>query len=326
VFRCLEWNTGKPAWTNGDETLRRAEALPDTIGHASLIVADGKLILLNDTGELILARANPERYEELGRAAVLPGEIGWTPPALHRGRVYVRNHSRAVCVYVGRPDLLEESLRSEAKTVDDLPSSWELDWTRLVLPVEPEYAFDPPSRQWLLSWFGWSAAILGLCWLAAGIVSWLFRQEHPKRVQSVALVLAAIGGLAGTTLLSRWREDLIFTWPLSLYAAFHLAALELPWTRRQLSQAVRRRSLIAGLAIIASGLGYFWLCRRLSLVFEWAFLAGYLPSLAAVLLDHWVSDRKWSFALKLLALAATTLAGFAAFYWAGVALLWLRYQ
>lgn len=36
-----------------------------------MIFADGKLILLNDTGELILARATKSRYEELARVSVL---------------------------------------------------------------------------------------------------------------------------------------------------------------------------------------------------------------------------------------------------------------
>lgn len=325
VFRCIEWSTGKAAWTNGDERQQRAEVNGDAIGHASLIAADGKLILLNDTGDLILARANPARYEELARASVLPGAIGWTPPALHRGRVYVRNHSQAVCIYVGRPELLEESLRDQAKTIDELPSSWQFDWTHLVLPVEPEYAFDIPSEQWLMNWFAWSAAILALSWLVVGICGLPFRQQHPTTVRSTALILATFGGLLGTSLLSRWRDDFVFTWPLAVYAVFHLAALWLPFSRRQLDRAVQRKSLLAGLAIVISGLCYFWLCRRLSLVFEWAFLAGYVPALGAVLLDHWVAARKWPSAIVSLALAAATLAGFAAFYWSGVALLWLRY-
>ena len=48
------------------------------IGHASVIVADGKMLLLNDTGELILARASSQEYEELARTLILGGEICWT--------------------------------------------------------------------------------------------------------------------------------------------------------------------------------------------------------------------------------------------------------
>jgi hypothetical protein len=44
-----------------------------SIGQATVLAADGKLVLFNDTGELILARTNPERYEELARTGVLGG-------------------------------------------------------------------------------------------------------------------------------------------------------------------------------------------------------------------------------------------------------------
>ena len=73
-FRCLDLATGTARW----ET--------DQTGHANVLVADGKLILVNDQGELIVARAGTDRYEELARAGVLSGEICWTPPALDRGR------------------------------------------------------------------------------------------------------------------------------------------------------------------------------------------------------------------------------------------------
>ena len=71
-FKCLEPATGKVLW----ET--------DRTGHASVIAADGKLILLNDEGEVLLVHAAADRYEELARTAVFPGERCWTAPALHR--------------------------------------------------------------------------------------------------------------------------------------------------------------------------------------------------------------------------------------------------
>ncbi len=70
------------------------------IGHATVIAADGKLILFNDLGELILAKATKERFEQLGRVSVLGGEICWTQPALSDGRLFVRNQSRAACVFL----------------------------------------------------------------------------------------------------------------------------------------------------------------------------------------------------------------------------------
>jgi hypothetical protein len=197
--------------------------------------------------------------------------------------------------------------------VEELPRSWQFDWTHLVLPVEPEYAFDAPSQAWLVNWFVWSTALLAVAWLAVGSASCFVPRATPEGARTPALLVATLAGVAGTSLLSYWREELIFTWPLALCAVFHAAAMELPLTRRKLDRAVQRRSLLAGVVILTSGLAYFWLCRRLSLVFEWAFLAGYAPALAAVLLDHWVASQTWPKAAKLLALATASRLGFALF-------------
>jgi hypothetical protein len=42
------------------------------IGQAGIIVVDGKLLMLNEMDELILARINSNRYEELARAPSSP--------------------------------------------------------------------------------------------------------------------------------------------------------------------------------------------------------------------------------------------------------------
>ena len=52
-FKCLDLETGEVLWAS------------DATGHSSVIAADGKLILFNDRGEVILIRARPDRYEEL---------------------------------------------------------------------------------------------------------------------------------------------------------------------------------------------------------------------------------------------------------------------
>ena len=79
TYQCLDFETGEVLW----ET--------DQVGHATVVAADGKLFLFTDAGELILARADPERFEELGRTQVFQGEICWTAPALDRGRLYLRS-------------------------------------------------------------------------------------------------------------------------------------------------------------------------------------------------------------------------------------------
>ena len=58
MFRCIDFKTGKTLWSS------------DRPGQATIAVADGKLLLFNDRGELLLVRANPQRYEELARTEV----------------------------------------------------------------------------------------------------------------------------------------------------------------------------------------------------------------------------------------------------------------
>jgi outer membrane protein assembly factor BamB len=77
-LRCLHLPTGELKWT------RKAPAF------GSLIMADGKLIVLSDKGELLLAEASPSAFTPLARAKVLSG-VCWTPPALANGQLYVRN-------------------------------------------------------------------------------------------------------------------------------------------------------------------------------------------------------------------------------------------
>jgi outer membrane protein assembly factor BamB len=77
-LRCIHVPTGELKWTTKDPAF------------GSLILAGDKLIVLSEKGELLLGRASPEAFEPLARAKVLSG-LGWTPPALADGRLYVRN-------------------------------------------------------------------------------------------------------------------------------------------------------------------------------------------------------------------------------------------
>ena len=77
-LKCLEFATGKTIWTAADP------------GWGNLIVADGKLIIVTQSGDLIVAKASPEKYQELARAHPLAGTF-WTAPVLCDGRLYLRN-------------------------------------------------------------------------------------------------------------------------------------------------------------------------------------------------------------------------------------------
>ena len=88
-LQCVEFDTGKSKWRH------------DGLGQATLMMADGKLIILSTTGVLAIAAASPTAYKELARAKVLEGTC-WTMPVLANGRIYCRSHEgELICLDVG---------------------------------------------------------------------------------------------------------------------------------------------------------------------------------------------------------------------------------
>jgi len=64
-------------------------------GKGSLILADGKLIVLSDRGQLLLVKADAESYRQLGSVQALEDRC-WTAPTLSNGRIYLRNNTEIV--------------------------------------------------------------------------------------------------------------------------------------------------------------------------------------------------------------------------------------
>jgi len=66
----------------------------------TLMVAGGKLVILTERGNLVIAEASPTGYNELARAKVLEGKCR-TAPVLSAGGVYCRDHGgHLVCLDV----------------------------------------------------------------------------------------------------------------------------------------------------------------------------------------------------------------------------------
>jgi outer membrane protein assembly factor BamB len=87
-LRCVDIRTGELKWTYKG------------LGLGSLTAANGKLIVLSDRGELVVAQASPEKFEPLARAHVLGGKC-WTAPVLANGRIYGRNaRGTVICLDV----------------------------------------------------------------------------------------------------------------------------------------------------------------------------------------------------------------------------------
>jgi outer membrane protein assembly factor BamB len=93
VLQCMELRTGKVAWS--EKGFRKG----------SLLIADGHLIILGETGKLALAEATPSGYKEQGSFRVLHSNRTWTVPALAGGRLYVRDEAHIVCIDLASPSL-----------------------------------------------------------------------------------------------------------------------------------------------------------------------------------------------------------------------------
>jgi len=86
---CLDPNKGRPKWTRN---------IP---GMASLMLADGKLIVMIDGGTLAVIKAAPDGFQRISQAKVLSGQC-WTMPVLAGGRIYCRNNTKGklICLDV----------------------------------------------------------------------------------------------------------------------------------------------------------------------------------------------------------------------------------
>jgi outer membrane protein assembly factor BamB len=161
-FRCMDFKTGEIHWSN------------KTIGQASIAVGDNKLFLFNDSGEAILLRVNAEKCEELARTEVFRGEICWTAPCLHHGRMYLRSPTKLACLYVGKPESLEIAARKQAQPTSAIPKEnrLELNW---IVGAERDAAFDLPDAKELTAWYWCCVVAIGISAFVAAIVYGILR-------------------------------------------------------------------------------------------------------------------------------------------------------
>jgi hypothetical protein len=291
AFKCLDWSTGKVCWST------------EEVGHAAPLVADDKLLLLTDTGTLILARADPKAYHELGRTQLFADETCWTPPLLWRGRLFVRSPSRAVCVHVGHPD------RHQAGTISPgPPRSWSIQASWL-LSREREFPNDAPTWAEMGLWFG--ACLLVLGGAALGTV---FLLAAVKRLPGglVFLAVAFLLGLLGPNVFSAMADYCLFTWPVSLYIAFHAALSAYAFAPRVASPRRARwlARFAAALFLLVVYL-YYEACKTVGMYIFWSFLIGFPPALPLTYLAVRAQANQQARWL----IAVWTLLAFAAFFW-----------
>jgi len=83
---CVDAKTGKRVWQQA------------RFGKGNLIAADGKLFISTMKGDVVLVRATPESFQELGRGQYL--ETTRQAPSLSFGRLYLRDDADIVCLNV----------------------------------------------------------------------------------------------------------------------------------------------------------------------------------------------------------------------------------
>jgi outer membrane protein assembly factor BamB len=87
-LQCLDFTSGAQKWS-----------FPG-LGGGGFIVADHKIIMLSDKGELVVGEVSPEAFTPISRAQVISASC-WTAPTLANGRIYCRNNKGdVVCLDV----------------------------------------------------------------------------------------------------------------------------------------------------------------------------------------------------------------------------------
>jgi outer membrane protein assembly factor BamB len=89
LMSAVELKTGKIAWRQRG------------FAKAQLLWADGKMILADEDGTLVLARASPQKFEVLSQASLLQN-IAWTPPTLVGTRLYLRDRKTILALDLGK--------------------------------------------------------------------------------------------------------------------------------------------------------------------------------------------------------------------------------
>jgi len=84
-FRCVDLATKKVAWEK------------QRYGCGSLILADGKLVVLTERGDLVLVEATPAAYRERARAHGFDAAPCRAQIALAGGRLYGRDQKKLIC-------------------------------------------------------------------------------------------------------------------------------------------------------------------------------------------------------------------------------------
>jgi outer membrane protein assembly factor BamB len=89
-FACYRANDCKKAILSSGKTER--------FGMGPYVLADGKFFILNDDGEMTIARVSPSKFRVLGKARIIDGQDSWGPIAITGGYLLMRDARQMVCI------------------------------------------------------------------------------------------------------------------------------------------------------------------------------------------------------------------------------------
>ena len=89
ILAAYDLSTGERDWKGG------------RYGFGQLLLADGHLIVLSETGELALVKATPEAHQEMAKFQALEGKT-WNVPAYADGLLLVRNQTEMAAYRLAR--------------------------------------------------------------------------------------------------------------------------------------------------------------------------------------------------------------------------------
>jgi len=94
-LRCIDLASGVEKWTQSG------------FGYGSVLLVNGTVLAMSESGALVLVEPNPSAYTEIARYQALDGSRSsvpglpvkcWNVPAISNGRVYARSTTEAVCL------------------------------------------------------------------------------------------------------------------------------------------------------------------------------------------------------------------------------------
>lgn len=87
IFACIDAQTGARKWKKGRYGF----------GQVLLFEEQGRLLVMAESGEIVLLACDAKQSRELGRMQAIDGKT-WNHPAFAQGRLYVRNGEEAACI------------------------------------------------------------------------------------------------------------------------------------------------------------------------------------------------------------------------------------